>query len=73
MAFENLQRLMNVRELSSWINFPETRIRYLCFIKGIPFYKIGKSVRFDPDEILLWLKDQKSSPKQNRIMRQHYR
>jgi DNA binding domain, excisionase family len=33
--------------------------------REVPFYKIGRLVRFDLDEIQAWLKDRKVSPHEN--------
>lgn len=34
-------------------------VRHLVAERRIPFYKVGKSVLFDPDELDAWFADQK--------------
>ena len=47
--------LMNVMEVSEYLNLPISRIRYLVFNNSIPIFKIGRSVRFSQEAIDQWL------------------
>lgn len=47
--------LLGVRELAERLGTPERFVRRLVCERRIPFHKIGKYARFDPDDIDNWI------------------
>lgn len=60
MAKEMLpcKQLMTVKQLAVYLQVKEVTIRRRIMKKTIPYYKMGKLVRFDPDKIQHWLEQQ---------------
>ena len=52
-------RLIDSEALASWLGFEIVFVRRLVAERRIPFLKIGKFVRFDPDEVARWIDDQR--------------
>ena len=48
-------QLLNIEQLADWLGVEQGFIRRLVAERRIPFVKIGKFVRFDPDEITVWV------------------
>lgn len=48
-------RLLDYQELSSWLNDSVRHLRRLVDERRIPYVKVGHFVRFDPEQIRLWL------------------
>ncbi|MFC2173432.1 helix-turn-helix domain-containing protein [Acidobacteriota bacterium] len=49
------RRIFDINELSNMTGLKVSRLRYLVHVRGIPFLKIGQSIRFDVNEIDYWL------------------
>jgi excisionase family DNA binding protein len=49
---EAVQRLVDINELSRQINIPKGTLYNLVYLRRIPFMKRGRSLRFDPDEVI---------------------
>ena len=49
------RELYNVGRVALMLDVRESFIRKLVARREIPFFKIGKFIRFDPDEIGQWL------------------
>jgi excisionase family DNA binding protein len=47
--------LLDVEELAQWLGVEQGFVRRLIAERRVPFVKIGKFVRFDPDEIRAWV------------------
>ena len=47
--------LLDVDELARWLGVEVVYVRRLVSERRIPFVKLGKYVRFDPDEVLGWV------------------
>jgi excisionase family DNA binding protein len=47
--------LINVDELAGWLGIEVVFVRRLIAERRIPFVKIGRLVRFDPEEITAWI------------------
>jgi excisionase family DNA binding protein len=47
--------LLDVSHLADWLGVEVVFVRRLVSERRIPFVKIGKYVRFDPDEIAAWM------------------
>jgi len=52
-------RLIDCEALASWLGVEIVFVRRLVAERRIPFVKIGKFVRFDPDEVAMWIDDQR--------------
>ena len=52
-------RLIDIEALASWLGVEVVFVRRLVAERRIPFLKIGKFVRFDPDEVAMWIDDQR--------------
>ena len=46
------QRLVDINELSRRISTPKGTLYNLVYLRKIPFVKRGRSLRFDPDEVI---------------------
>jgi len=51
--------MLNVHELSKDLNLSESGIYQMVSQRKIPFVKIGRSVRFDSEDIQKWLQEKK--------------
>jgi excisionase family DNA binding protein len=52
-------RLIDSEALASLLGVEIVFVRRLVAERRIPFLKIGKFVRFDPDEVAMWIDDQR--------------
>lgn len=59
----NQARFLTIKELSLLLNMKESRIRFEIFRKNIPYIKIGRSIRFEYDEIIQWTKSKRQEAK----------
>jgi hypothetical protein len=50
-AMDN-SRLIDINELSTRISIPKGTLYNLVYLRRIPFVKRGRSLRFDPDEVI---------------------
>ena len=50
-----LPRLLDITELAERLGTSQRHVRRLIADKRIPFFKVGRLIRFDPDEIMKWL------------------
>ncbi len=57
-----MKELLGVREIANWLGVPPSWIYDRVRTERIPFYKIGKYVKFDPQEVKVWLKSQRKGP-----------
>lgn len=46
------QRLIDIKELSERISVPKGTLYNLVYLRRIPFHKRGRSLRFDPEEVI---------------------
>jgi excisionase family DNA binding protein len=56
------QHMISTTELALVLGVPVRHVRGLVSERRIPFYKWRRSVRFDPDEIAVWLHDARVPP-----------
>jgi excisionase family DNA binding protein len=52
-------RFLNVEELAGWLGVEVVFVRRLIAERRVPFVKIGRFVRFDPEEIAAWIDGQR--------------
>lgn len=50
---------LDIPHLARMLAVSENFIRRLVSERRIPFYKVGKFIRFDPDEVMRWLADKR--------------
>jgi excisionase family DNA binding protein len=55
MATSTLPRLLDINELAEHLGTSQRHIRRLIAERRIPYVKVGRLIRFDPDEITAWL------------------
>ena len=56
---EQFKRLQTIYELAEAKNLKVSWIRSKVFQRQIPFIKLGRLLRFDPDDIESWLESKK--------------
>jgi excisionase family DNA binding protein len=61
--------LIDVKGLAAWLGVEVVFVRRLVAERRIPFVKIGKFVRFDPDEVAQWIDARRVSFEQPRRTR----
>jgi excisionase family DNA binding protein len=44
--------LVDINELSRRLSVPKGTLYNWCYLRRIPFIKAGRSLRFDPDEVI---------------------
>ena len=49
------RELYDIPRVAAMLNVKETFVRSLVAKRRIPFYKVGKFIRFDPVEVGQWL------------------
>ncbi|MEO6653113.1 MAG: helix-turn-helix domain-containing protein [Ilumatobacteraceae bacterium] len=49
-----MRRYLTIDEVAELLGVKPCFVRRLVWERRIPYYKIGKFVRFDPDEIEAW-------------------
>ena len=49
---EIAQRLIDINELSRRLSVPKGTLYNWVYLRRIPFIKAGRSLRFDPDEVI---------------------
>ena len=47
-----MQRLINISELSQLLGISKGTLYNWVYLRRIPFIKAGRSLRFDPDEVI---------------------
>lgn len=51
----NSKQFFNFKETCEWLSLKDSMLRKLVFEKKIPYYKIGKSLRFEKNQLVEWL------------------
>jgi excisionase family DNA binding protein len=51
--------LLGIGEVACWLGVEVVFVRRLIAQRRIPFVKIGKYVRFEPDEVARWIETQR--------------
>lgn len=57
-----VKKLLTLEEASKMLTLKVSRLRFEVFHKTIPYYKIGRSVRFAEDDLVLWVMSKKQNP-----------
>ena len=66
-------RLLDVEGLAGWLGIEVVFVRRLVAERRIPFVKIGRLVRFDPDEVAAWIDGQRVPAEARRSRRVNWR
>ncbi|MFC1590580.1 helix-turn-helix domain-containing protein [Candidatus Omnitrophota bacterium] len=54
-----MKKLLSVPELAGYLNISKNTVYSWVYMKQIPYYKVGRLVRFDIKEIDQWLGEKK--------------
>lgn len=65
----HVSELLTIEDLSALFKIPKATLYDWTHLGFIPHYKIGRHVRFDPQEVRDWLKARKVSGRRTRIPR----
>jgi excisionase family DNA binding protein len=52
-----VDKMLTAKEVCEWLGISRVTLKSWCDNKGMPFYKAGKLLRFDPDEIKEWMRN----------------
>lgn len=55
----SINKLLTIEEAAIMLNLKASRIRYEIFMKRINYFKIGRSIRFDEKDLVLWALSQR--------------
>ncbi len=55
----NCSKFLTLTEASQFLNLKISRLRYEVFHKKIPYFKIGRSIRFSENDLMSWVLSQK--------------
>ena len=64
-----MNKLMNISQLSEYVNLPKNTLYSWIFQRKIPFLKISRLVKFDRKEIDEWLKKHKKEVQNHSTLR----
>ncbi|MHB1988132.1 MAG: helix-turn-helix domain-containing protein [Acidimicrobiales bacterium] len=56
-----LSRLLDQSELAELLNITERHVRRLVSERRIPYVKVGRFVRFEPEQVQRWILDSSRS------------
>jgi excisionase family DNA binding protein len=51
--------MLSCKEAADFLNLTEGRLRYEVFLKRIPYFKLGRTVRFSISDLIGWLESKK--------------
>ena len=73
MSTREFDAFVNVDELAGWLGIEVVFVRRLIAERRIPFVKIGRLVRFDPEEITAWIDGRRVPAEEQRSQRMNSR
>lgn len=56
-------KLLTLDEASQVLNLKVSRLRYEVFHKTVPFFKIGRSIRFAEKDLISWVLNKRQESK----------
>ncbi len=56
---DSIPELMSIDQLAQRLAITVRHVRRLVAERRVPYYKVGRLIRFDPDEIGEWLRDRR--------------
>lgn len=66
VAEPQTDEVMDYRGLAMYLKLAQTTLRRRVMLGRIPYFKIGRSVRFSKNKIDLWLEEQHQGAKQKK-------
>ena len=60
----NENKFLTLLEAAELLNLKVSRLRYEVFNKSVPFFKIGRSIRFSEKDLIAWIMNQKQEAKE---------
>lgn len=54
-----MKKFITILEAAELLNLKVSRLRYEIFHKRIPFFKVGRTIMFDPIELVEWVTRQR--------------
>lgn len=58
---QDKSRYLTISEAAVFLNLKTSRLRYEIFHNKIPYLRIGKSIRFDTEDLKLWVSSKKAN------------
>ena len=55
----NGSRFLTLTEAAQYLNLKVSRMRYEVFHRSISYFKIGRSIRFDERDLIMWVANKK--------------
>ena len=62
-VIEPLPRLLTIDQLAERLGVTPRHVRRLVFERRVPFLKVGRFVRFSPNDIAKWLQSTRREPR----------
>ena len=62
------EKLYDLKEAAKYLNISIAYVRKLVYARNIPFYRIGNRLKFDKEEIDVWLESKKSEERKRIII-----
>ena len=60
----NPRPLLTVEQAAEWLGMSPAAIRSMVQRRQVPYFKVGRRVRFDPDHVQRWLNAQRVLPQE---------
>ena len=57
---EENAKLLTIQDAAELLNVKISRMRAMIFKNEIPFFKLGRLIRFDKDDLLIWVEEKKN-------------
>ena len=58
-----MEKMLSIEEVSRILDVKVSTIRAWCFSKKIPFFKVGRLVKFSEKQIIEWLNKRQVLPR----------
>lgn len=55
-------RYWDKKQVAEFLQLTVRAVETMAYRREIPFYKWGRRVRFDPDEVTLWARQERREP-----------
>ncbi len=65
-----MERLLDVNQTAELLGIKPVTLRLWISQKRIPYYKVGKSIKFKPSEIETWINARRVAPDPDRVDKQ---
>lgn len=61
---ESDKSFLTIKELCIYLNLKESHVRRMVFLSEIPYFKMGRLIRFKLTDIDAWLEEKSINPKE---------